>query len=205
MTYAANPKRKGKANGKRRIKAKAKARALSVWELYQKDWSQYRIAAELGITQARVSQIMHETFRDMDFDIHNIASHELVKEIERCRIYCEANMARALKDPRTAEVLLKFVAHKSLLLGLAGSSKVTVSGSINHTSDLDFVLFNAEELAVLEFLIQKGSGLDYPKDKRVCLMDSDPVPALTYDRQPVETFDDSADDIKFDGKRSKLQ
>jgi predicted XRE-type DNA-binding protein len=189
-------KRKGKANGKKRIRAKSMKRALSVWELYQNDVSQYKIAERLGITQPRVSQILRETYKKMEFDVHEIAAHELVKEVERCRIYAEKNMARALTDPRTADTLLRWLQHKSLLLGLAGT-KVSVSGSINHTTNLSFDTYSSEDLACLEYLIAKGSGMEFDTSKRCILIDSDPLLALEYKPTKIEEFDN---EIEFDGK-----
>jgi predicted transcriptional regulator len=164
-------KRKGKCNGKRRNKLKTVKRALSVWECYQADMSQGRIAEAHGISQSAVSQILSRTYRDMHTSIVEIAGMSLVKELERTREYCEERQDR--------------------LLGLGITTKHELSGQVQHTTNLLFDSYSAEELAVLEFLIAKGSGSEWDQSKRCILIDADPLLALEY-KPNVETF--NADD-----------
>ena len=103
---------------KTRAKKKKIARAKTAWELYQADWSQQQIADHMGLTQSRVAQILKETVEQMEFDIHEIASLELAKELERTREYARNNHDTAMRDPRTADTLLKWLERKDKLLGL---------------------------------------------------------------------------------------
>jgi hypothetical protein len=99
--------------------------------------------------------------------------------------------------------MLRWLERQDKLLGLGGT-KHEISGTLHHTSSLDFVLFDAAELEVLEYLILKGSGQEFPKDKRVCLIDADPLLAIEY-KPEIEEIDN---DIPFDDdkpKRGKLQ
>jgi transcriptional regulator with XRE-family HTH domain len=196
MSFTRKP-RAGRANGKQRVKARTLKRTLDAWELYQKDWSQKRIAESLGITQSAVSQILTRTYREMSTDIAEIAGMSLIKELERTRKYCEANQARAMKDPATASVMLRWLERQDKLLGL-GVTKHEFSGQVHHTTNLDWEEYSADDLACLEYLIAKGSHQAFDPTKKVVLVDNEAVPLLEFDQPiPLEPFDN---EIDFGGK-----
>lgn len=123
-------------------------------------YSEHDIAKSLGITQGRVSQLLKDAFDALHEQNAQYTEVLLDMELERIDRMILAWFKAAQKDPRSAEVLHKWVERRHKLLGLEiTKSELTGKGGgplhIN-ASSLDITKLDGEELMWLERIVKKA-------------------------------------------------
>ena len=154
---------------------KRKAAALKVAEMRQVAYgmslqyvSQTDIAKALGISQARVSQLLTEEFELRKDGWEKTADEWREHESRRIEAFCSKWARKAEADPRAADVLLSWAERRDRILGLY-INKTELSGPGgrplgNGKADppLDLSLLTTDELATFERLMQKAMGITPP-------------------------------------------
>lgn len=141
-----------------------------IWEKRLEGHSQYDIGRELGITQARVSQLLKESYELKRSTRLETADDVIEMELERIDRMIFAWWRRASKEERASEVYLKWVERRHKVLGIE-ISKTELSGrgggplQISATN-IDITKLNDQELEWLEIIWRKaGPKVRLPEDE----------------------------------------
>jgi predicted transcriptional regulator len=114
-------------NGKN---AKEEGRNGRVWQLYAvRGWTQEQVAEELGISQARVSQIVSAVRKEIPLQTRE----EIVQErVEQIRAVVRAVVDAALEygDKDAVSSLVKLWEREAKLLGLDAPTKQEIKGRL---------------------------------------------------------------------------
>lgn len=130
------------------------------------------IANALGVTQSRVSQMLREVLEDKRIAMEQMAPELRTMELERLDRLILAWFGPAKKDPRSADVLHKFIAQRHKILGIEITNVIGTNGALHmgassidlnklgQHADGDRLLANLEEIMQLA-----GPQVDLPENQ----------------------------------------
>jgi hypothetical protein len=153
---------------------------INAFELLLEGHSQYDIGVALGVTQARISQILKDVLEEKSAQVEEMLPHVRAMELERINRMIVAWYKAAKKDPRASDTLLRWIERRHKILpgmeitrnemGGIGGGPIRLSASA-----IDITKLNERQLANLEEIMRvAGPKVQLPEDEFE-------MPALEHD------------------------
>ena len=163
--------------------------------MYLEQVSQHDIGTALGLTQARVSQLIAEAWEERKPEREQTVEQAREMTLAKIERFVSHWAKRAKLDPKAADVALNWSTRADRILGLYSDTHrlelAGVNGNANaQPAAFDLSLLTTDELATWEYLMQKAAGTlppEEPAQEPVIIAKPTPPPVLMIEdqRQPT--------------------